>query len=38
MPNPCDESFETLSNYEKTAILTFFCNESWCSQGRVKNR
>ena len=30
MPNPCDKSFEVLSNYEKECNFdVFFCNESW---------
>ena len=33
IPNPSDESFETLNNFKNLVVLMFFCIKSWCSSG-----
>ena len=35
IPNPCDQSFETLNNYERVGY-DVFCHQSWSSQREFK--
>ena len=39
LPNPVDESLETLENYKNKFYKSdVFCNESWCTQRCLKKR